>query len=102
MCANILRRKTQIALDYAYRRCDEPSCCVLWVHADNEATFSQDYKKIAAKLGVDQDLEGEKLLEAVKQCIEAQPQWLLILDNADNLCLFGVGEAATQTKSLMK
>ncbi|KAM0292736.1 hypothetical protein ACHAPM_011746, partial [Fusarium culmorum] len=46
--------KTQIALDYAYRRCDaDKECCIFWVHADSEATFLADYKTIGKKLGVD-------------------------------------------------
>ncbi|KAI5460661.1 hypothetical protein BGZ63DRAFT_387583 [Mariannaea sp. PMI_226] len=49
-----LKRKTQIALDFAYRRCDNDSeCCVFWVHADNEAIFISDFKAIAKQVGVD-------------------------------------------------
>ncbi|EHK16959.1 uncharacterized protein TRIVIDRAFT_113898, partial [Trichoderma virens Gv29-8] len=82
--------KTQIALDYAYRRCDDSNCCVFWVHADSEATFITDYKAIGQKLGVDESLDGSDLLNAVRSSIEAQPRWVIILDNADNLKLFGV------------
>ncbi|PCD20349.1 hypothetical protein AU210_016216 [Fusarium oxysporum f. sp. radicis-cucumerinum] len=85
--------KTQIALDYAYRRCDaDDDCCVFWVHADSEATFLADYKTIGKKLGVDERLDGRDLLDAVCNEIEARPKWLMILDNADNLRLFGVGQ----------
>ncbi|KAH7308381.1 hypothetical protein B0I35DRAFT_482959 [Stachybotrys elegans] len=43
--------KTQIALDYAYRRCDaNDKSCVFWVHADSEATLLADYKTIGKKL----------------------------------------------------
>ncbi|PNP39886.1 hypothetical protein TGAMA5MH_08151 [Trichoderma gamsii] len=86
--------KTQIALDYAYRRCHDPTCSVFWVHADNETTFTQDYKSIARKLGLSSNLDGEDLLMAVRYSIEASPPWVLILDNADNLRLFGVGNTA--------
>lgn len=92
--------KTQIALNYAYNRCDKGTCSVFWVHADSEATFSQDYKTIAQALGVDQQLKGEDLLEAVRDQIAAQPDWVLILDNADDLQIFGVDQAPEQTKSL--
>ncbi|KAK4215816.1 hypothetical protein QBC37DRAFT_371722, partial [Rhypophila decipiens] len=45
--------KTQVALEYAYRRCrDDPACSVFWVHADNETTFAHDYKTMARKLGL--------------------------------------------------
>ncbi|RYP46560.1 hypothetical protein DL768_007242 [Monosporascus sp. mg162] len=83
--------KTQLALDYAYRRCSDRTCSVFWVHADSETSFAQDYKWIARKLGLDAALEGEKLLSAVRNQIETLPQWVLVLDNADDLALFGVG-----------
>jgi tetratricopeptide (TPR) repeat protein len=85
--------KTQIALDYAYRRCDiDKECCIFWVHADSEATFLVDYKTIGKKLGVDEWLEGTDLLDAVCNQIEGRSKWLMILDNADDLRLFGVGQ----------
>lgn len=86
--------KTQIALDYAYRRCDNDSeCCVFWVHADNEATFVSDYKTIGKKLRVDDRLDGSDLLDAVCSKIGERSKWVMILDNADDLGLFGVGRA---------
>ncbi|CAG1987975.1 unnamed protein product [Fusarium graminearum] len=87
--------KTQIALNYAYRRCDtDQECCVFWVHAENETTFAADYKAIGTKLGFDEQLNGTRLLNAVRTAIEAMPKWLMIIDNADNLNLFGVGRQA--------
>ncbi|KAH6608264.1 hypothetical protein Trco_004577 [Trichoderma cornu-damae] len=91
--------KTQIALDYAYRRCDDPECGVFWIHADSEATFIHDYKTIAERLGIEKTADGEDLLCAVRNGIEAHPPWVLILDNADNLELFGVDTPADGTKS---
>lgn len=87
--------KTQIALNYAYRRCDtDQECCVFWVHAENETTFAADYKAIGTKLGFDEQLDETRLLNAVRTAIEATPKWLMIIDNADNLSLFGVGRQA--------
>uniref|UniRef100_A0A0D2YHA7 Prion-inhibition and propagation HeLo domain-containing protein n=1 Tax=Fusarium oxysporum (strain Fo5176) TaxID=660025 RepID=A0A0D2YHA7_FUSOF len=97
--------KTQIALEYAYRRCDDPSCSVFWVHADNETTFTQDYKVVARKLGLDRKLNGEELLVTVRDRIEAEPRWLLIIDNSDDLALFGVNVGPTTAQkatSLLK
>ncbi|RYP49164.1 hypothetical protein DL769_011115 [Monosporascus sp. CRB-8-3] len=89
--------KTQVALEYAYRRCrDDPACSVFWVHADNETTFAQDYKAIAQTLGLNK-LNGEKLLTAVCKRIESRSSWLLVLDNADDLALFGVGRTSHNT-----
>ncbi|KAE9565764.1 hypothetical protein CGMCC3_g18054 [Colletotrichum fructicola] len=84
--------KTQIALEYAYRRCANDTCSIFWVHADNETTFVQDYKGIAGRLGVADNLDGEALLTAVRYRIETEADWVLILDNADDLGLFGVGQ----------
>ncbi|KAI1013600.1 hypothetical protein LB504_013197 [Fusarium proliferatum] len=89
--------KTQIALDYAYRRCDaDDECCVFWVHADSEGTFLADYKTIGKKLGVDERLDWTDLLNAVRNEIEGRPKWVMILDNTDDLKLFGVGQLATK------
>jgi hypothetical protein len=73
------------------------------VHADTEATFSQDYKSIARKLQINKSSLGdEDLFEAVCDGIEALSNWVLIVDNADDLNLFGVGQTAEETKSLFQ
>ncbi|KAG5753304.1 hypothetical protein H9Q70_004045 [Fusarium xylarioides] len=83
--------KTQIALHYAYQRCiDDEKCCVFWVHADSAANFTSDYMKIAKELGIEEQLSGPELLDAVRRGIESRPKWLLIIDNADNLGIFGI------------
>jgi len=69
------------------------------VHADSEATFLADYKTIGKKLGVDQRLDGTDLLDAVRNKIEGQSKWLMILDNADELKLFGVGQQQEGTEN---
>ncbi|KAK2035728.1 TPR domain-containing protein [Colletotrichum somersetense] len=94
--------KTQVALEFAYRRAGErDACSIFWVHADTEATLIQDYTLIARKAGLSA-LNGEELLMAVRYYIEAQSRWLLVLDNADDLRLFGVdatsyGNSTTQS-----
>ncbi|KAK2022825.1 hypothetical protein LX32DRAFT_667788 [Colletotrichum zoysiae] len=89
--------KTQIALEFAYRRFRETGCSVYWVHADNEATFAQDYEKTASKAGLAGKFQGKELLRAIREWIETQPRWLLIIDNADNLSIFGVGKGPVNT-----
>ncbi|RYP55419.1 hypothetical protein DL770_010923 [Monosporascus sp. CRB-9-2] len=91
--------KTQVALEYAYRRCRDPACSVFWVYADNETTFAQGYKTIARRLGLAENLDGEKLLMAVRERIESGRRWLLVLDNADDLTLFGIGRTSHNTSS---
>lgn len=67
-CCSILTlaSKTQIALEYAYRRQAETSCSIFWVHADSEATFTLDYTEIARVAGLSPDLKGEDLLRAIQ------------------------------------
>ncbi|TQN66849.1 hypothetical protein CSHISOI_08581 [Colletotrichum shisoi] len=94
--------KTQVALEFAYRRADDDgSCAIFWVHADTEATFTQDYALVARKAGLSA-LNGEELLTTVCHFIEAQPWWLLVLDNADDLRLFGVGATPSSEQSPSK
>ncbi|KAL7931735.1 hypothetical protein V8C35DRAFT_309362 [Trichoderma chlorosporum] len=94
--------KSQIALDYAYRRSrDDPACAVFWVHADSETSFGRDYQMIARKLGLDHTLSGHELFLTVRYGIESQTRWLLILDNTDDVTLFGISMVADQTKSLL-
>ncbi|KAH6954107.1 hypothetical protein BKA56DRAFT_603960 [Ilyonectria sp. MPI-CAGE-AT-0026] len=81
--------KTQLALDYVSRRCSDDDCSVFWVHADSEATFTHDYATIARRLEIKADLRGADRLLAVRDTIESLSQWVLVLDNADDLTLFG-------------
>lgn len=71
------------------------------MHADSKATFIHDYKTIASKLGIDQTAaaDGNALLRSVRNGIEACPSWALILDNADNLELFGVGSSSNEASN---
>ncbi|KAF4452431.1 hypothetical protein F53441_4711 [Fusarium austroafricanum] len=91
--------KTQVALEYAYSRYRKGSCSVFWVHADNGATFVHDYGTIAKVLGLNSQDNGHELLQSVRHKIESLKRWLLVLDNADDLSLFGVGSAASGSTS---
>ncbi|QYT03732.1 NB-ARC domain-containing protein [Trichoderma simmonsii] len=94
--------KTQIALDYAYRRSHEdPACDIFWVHADNKTSFTRDYQRIARHLDLDYKVNGEELFVTVCHRIRSLQRWLLILDNADDLALFGIGVGG-QIKSLFE
>ncbi|KAH8890223.1 hypothetical protein GQ53DRAFT_782688 [Thozetella sp. PMI_491] len=81
--------KTQIALEYAYRRARDPTCAVLWVHAENETTFTLGYKEIAERLGLLELLAGHDLLAVVRNAITTFGSYLLVIDNVDDLRLFG-------------
>ncbi|KAI0965907.1 hypothetical protein F4678DRAFT_451215 [Xylaria arbuscula] len=83
--------KTQIALEYAYSRKDrDHHCSVFWVHADSDTSFAQDYHSIAKKLGLPENLAGKDLLQAVCDQLEEHPNWVLVIDNADDVKWFGV------------
>ncbi|OBT70883.1 hypothetical protein VF21_09991 [Pseudogymnoascus sp. 05NY08] len=77
-----------MALEYTYRWQQETSGSVFWVRGDTEASFLQNYSDIAKEAGISLDLKGEDLLLAVQKWIEELPNWLLILDNADDLRIF--------------
>ncbi|KAI7769588.1 hypothetical protein LZL87_003078 [Fusarium oxysporum] len=93
--------KTQIALDFAYSRYGKRQCSVFWVHADSEATFAQNYGSIASVLGTSTQGSEHELLQNVRHKIESLPRWLLIIDNADDLSLFGVGSTAKNTNKII-
>ncbi|KAM5383134.1 hypothetical protein ACJA88_003667 [Fusarium oxysporum] len=93
--------KTQIALDFAYSRYSKRQCSVFWVHANSEATFAQDYGSIASVLGMNAQGSVPELLQNVRHRIESLPRWLLIIDNADDLSLLGVGLAARNTSKMI-
>ena len=64
---------------------------MFWVHADSEMTFTRDYRLIAKKLGVASHLDGDELLAGVREKIDSGGRYVLVLDNVDDLSLFGVG-----------
>ncbi|KLO94669.1 uncharacterized protein Y057_8807 [Fusarium fujikuroi] len=93
--------KTQIALDFAYSRCSKRKCSVFWVHADSEVTFARDYGSIASVLGMNTQGSQHELLQNVRHKIESLLRWLLVIDNADDLSLFGVGSRVRNTSKIM-
>ncbi|MDQ3919080.1 MAG: FxSxx-COOH system tetratricopeptide repeat protein [Acidobacteriota bacterium] len=78
--------KTQTAVEYAYRRRGEYKA-VLWAKADTEDSLKADFAAIAAKLDLPEKGETDRdvVIAAVKRWLEENADWLLILDNADDL-----------------
>ena len=78
--------KTQIAIEYAHRYRDDYDA-VFWVAAATRETLQADFVALARLLQLPaQDLADQQLIiEAVKHWLERHEQWLLILDNADEL-----------------
>ena len=90
--SNRLKRKSQIAIEYAYRfRGELSSRSVLRVFAGNKNRFESSYIKIARTLGLPGwNDESVDVLELVARWLhdKSNGEWLLILDNADDEALF--------------
>jgi transcriptional regulator with XRE-family HTH domain len=78
--------KTQTAVEYAYR-CRDHYHPVLWVKADSHELLVSDFVTIAGLLSLPEKNEEDQnhVVSAVKRWLESTSQWLLILDNADDL-----------------
>jgi tetratricopeptide (TPR) repeat protein len=80
--------KTQTAIEYAYRYRGEYSA-VFWVRADSRETLIADALAIAQLLCLPGHNAQEQMqvIATVKRWLQEQQEWLLILDNADDLSL---------------
>lgn len=80
--------KTQTAIEYTYRYRDEYAF-VLWVKADTSEALISDFVAIAHLLMLAERSAKDQhlIVNAVKNWLEASTDWLLILDNADDLTL---------------
>ena len=80
--------KTQLAIEYAYRY-HQDYRVVLWARAESQETLMSSYIALAAHLGLqEQDAQDQALIvQAVKTWLQTHREWLLILDNADDLAL---------------
>ncbi len=80
--------KTQIAIEYAHRYRDDYDA-VFWITAATRETLHSDFVALARLLQLPvQDLSDQQVIvDAVKQWLARHEQWLLILDNADELDL---------------
>jgi hypothetical protein len=92
----------QISLEYAEsRRKLDPSCSVFWVPGENAESLIFSYKLHAQHLGIEDGHEGSRLLAVVRDRIEAEPNWLLVLSSVVDLSLFTIGGASTMNTSLL-
>jgi len=81
--------KTQLALEYAYRWYPEVYRTVLWVSAADEQALQAGYDELAHRLKLPGRYEQEvkTRIQAVKLWLKEHTNWLLIMDNADDLQL---------------
>jgi DNA-binding XRE family transcriptional regulator len=79
--------KTQIALEYAYSLHPDVYRTVLWVNGANKAMLETEYASLAQTLGLPEkdDQELKQRIRAVKIWLRTHTNWLLIIDNADEL-----------------
>ncbi|KAH7016535.1 P-loop containing nucleoside triphosphate hydrolase protein, partial [Microdochium trichocladiopsis] len=84
--------KSQVAIEYAHQtRQRSPSTYVLWVYADTEARFEEAYRGIADRLQLPRrhDPKVDVLQLVYDWLFNAENgQWLMILDNADDVEVF--------------
>jgi len=80
--------KTQTAVEFAYRYKDGYKA-ILWVKAETERSINADFVTIASLLDLPEKLEQDqhKIVEAVKRWFQGHTDWLLILDNADDIAM---------------
>ena len=66
------------------------------MHASGHAKFSQDYKKISEDVGLQSSDKEEEILAKVKDWFQsaASGEWLLLLDNADDLSDFAGNDSS--------
>jgi tetratricopeptide (TPR) repeat protein len=90
--ANMLNRKSQIAIEYGYRvQRDFPSTWVFWIDAENVTKMEEGYREIARTLRIngtnDKDADVFALVYDWLRN-EANATWLMIIDNADDKDVF--------------
>jgi TIR domain/NB-ARC domain len=73
--------KTQTAAEYAYRYREQYQA-VLWARADTKENLMVDFRSLVRLLSLS---EQENPIETMHTWFRAQSDWLLILDNADDL-----------------
>ncbi len=78
--------KTQVAVEYAYRYQHEYQA-VLWITAATRETIITDFGKVAALLHLSEryGAKTDIVVAAVKEWLISHTNWLLILDNVDEL-----------------
>ncbi|CUS13401.1 unnamed protein product, partial [Tuber aestivum] len=82
-------RKTQIALEYVYRRSGEGRCHVFWVQGSGILKFTEGFKAIAQRVRiplVGTEKDEEELIRCTRIWLEGPDSgdWILVIDNADN------------------
>ncbi len=75
--------KSETAIEYAYRNRNDYNA-VFWVRSETPGELLKDFALIGAKLGVASGSDMEIFLK-VKSWLEQNDNWLLVLDNVEDL-----------------
>jgi hypothetical protein len=79
--------KTQTAIEYCWRFRDaHPDFHVFWINAGSIARFDTDYRRLAKKLGLpchSAGVEDHDMRDGVKDWLDENENWLMVIDNAD-------------------
>ena len=80
--------KTQTAVEYAYRHKEDYNH-IFWVKADSKEFLTSDFTQLFSLLNLPEQKaqDQQEVVKAVQWWLQQHDQWLLILDNADNLSL---------------
>ena len=79
--------KTQVAIEYVYSNRNYYTS-IFWVNAANQAALLSGFQEIASTTGclnITDNLNPGMLSKAVKKWFAAQKQWLLVIDNLDDI-----------------
>ncbi|HKS40162.1 MAG TPA: FxSxx-COOH system tetratricopeptide repeat protein [Blastocatellia bacterium] len=77
--------KTQLSVEYAYRHGTDYDI-VWWIRSEDPVTLASDYASLAVKLELPEKdaTEQRVIVEAVKEWLRQNRDWLLIFDNAED------------------
>lgn len=78
--------KTQIALEYSYRSSNLYQT-ILWVNASSREVLSTEVSTLADQFSLSKNEDEHQLFAAFKDWLQAQPSWLLVLDQIVDLTL---------------
>jgi hypothetical protein len=78
--------KTQTAIEYAYRFRGDYHY-IFWIKAETDESFISDFVAIAELLNLPEKKAQDRIdtVKAINRWLEANANWLFILDNADDL-----------------
>ncbi len=77
--------KTQVALEYAHRN-SKRYRAVWWITAEERSSLVSEFASLAQSLGLGEkdEIEQRVVVDAVRRWLDANGEWLLIFDNAQN------------------